>query len=260
MNEHDQEILTLLTRLKLYGLAANYENYRNEPWLQNLLQLEQDERKRRSLENRLRLANLGSYKPMVEYDWSWPTAVERYQCEEILNVGFVSQGSNVVIMGSNGLGKTMLLKNIGYQAVLAGYQVLFRTASDLLRDLGAQESMQGRARRLKYYCQPALLCIDEVGYLSYDNTHADLLFEVVSRRYNANKSIALTTNRVFSEWSEVFPNSACVVTLVDRLVHRAELVKLEGDSYRKKEAIEAQERRSKERLGKAKSKPKPRDD
>ena len=141
----------------------------------------------------------------------------------------------------------MLLKNLGYQAVLMGHQVLYRTASDLLRDLGAQESIAARTRRLKYYTQPTLLCVDEVGYLSYDSGHADLLFEVISRRYEAKKSIALTTNRIFSEWSQVFPNAACVVTLVDRLTHRGELVTIDGESYRMKEALEEHERRNKER-------------
>ncbi|XXU73209.1 ATP-binding protein [Sorangium sp. So ce1151] len=92
--------------------------------------------------------------------------------------------------------------------------------------------------------QPAILCIDEVGYLSYDTRHADLLFEVVTRRYEKNKSIVLTTNKPFAEWPTVFPNAACVVTLVDRLLHRAELVVIEGDSYRLRDAQERQLRRS----------------
>jgi DNA replication protein DnaC len=88
------------------------------------------------------------------------------------------------------------------------------------------------------------LCIDEVGYLSYDARHADLLFEVVTRRYDKGKSIVLTTNKPFAEWPSVFPNAACVVTLVDRLIHRAELVVIEGESYRLREAQEQQQRRA----------------
>ena len=92
--------------------------------------------------------------------------------------------------------------------------------------------------RIKHYVQPQLLCIDEVGYLSYDSRYADLLFEVVTRRYEALKPVVLTTNKPFSEWPDVFPHAACVVTLVDRLIHRCEVLHIEGQSYRAKEAKE----------------------
>ncbi len=93
-------------------------------------------------------------------------------------------------------------------------------------------------RRLSRLCRPALLCIDEVGYLSYGNRHADLLFEVVTRRYALGRPIVVTTNKPFAEWNQVFASAACVVTLVDRLVHRSEIVKIDGESYRLKEAKE----------------------
>ena len=101
-----------------------------------------------------------------------------------------------------------------------------------------------RGRRLTAYVRPSLLCIDEVGYLSYDARHADLLFEVVTRRYERGKSILLTTNKPFAEWPTTFPNAACVVTLVDRLLHRAEVVAMEGDSYRLRDAEERQKARA----------------
>ncbi len=93
------------------------------------------------------------------------------------------------------------------------------------------------------------MAIDELGYLSYDHRHADLLFEVVSRRYG-NKPILLTTNKPFAEWGEVFPNASCVVTLVDRLTHHAEIVKIEANSYRREEAKEAAEKKAKDRAKK----------
>jgi DNA replication protein DnaC len=108
----------------------------------------------------------------------------------------------------------------------------------MLNDLAAQESAKALARRVRRYTKPKLLCIDEVGYLSYNNRYADLLFEVVSRRYDGPASIVLSTNKPFGEWSTVFPHAACVVTLVDRLLHRAEVINIEGDSYRLKEAKE----------------------
>ena len=144
----------------------------------------------------------------------------------------------MVLIGPNGLGKTMLLKNLAHQAVLHGHTARFTLASDMLHDLAAQDSTTALARRLRRYTSPAILAIDEVGYLSYDARYADLLFEVVTRRYELRRPILLTTNKVFGEWNQVFPNAACVVTLIDRLVHRAEIVALEGKSYRLKEAQE----------------------
>ena len=145
--------------------------------------------------------------------------------------------------------------NLGYQAVLAGHTALFVTAGQLLGDLAALDSDSTLRRRLRHYAAPDLLLIDEVGYLSYSNRHADLLFELVSRRYQ-HKSTVITTNKAFAEWGEVFPNAACVVSLVDRLMHRAEVVRIEGDSYRAKEAQERVTARTRQRMAKAgKAKP-----
>ena len=107
----------------------------------------------------------------------------------------------------------------------------------MLGDLAAHDGDNALRRRLKHYAQPDLLVIDEVGYLSYGNRHADLLFNIINRRYEL-KSTLVTTNRPFAEWSEVFPNAACVVSIVDRLVHHSEIVVIEGESYRMREAKE----------------------
>ena len=133
----------------------------------------------------------------------------------------------------------MIAQNIAHQAVLAGHSVLFTNAAQLLLDLSSQESARGLDRRLRHYCnRTGLLVIDEIGYLSYDNRNADLLFQVVSRRYE-RKSIVLTTNLPFAEWPTVFPNAACTTALIDRLVHHAEIIAIEGDSYRRRTAEEA---------------------
>jgi DNA replication protein DnaC len=239
----DSDLEGALKRLHLCGCLARLGELRNEPWLARLIAIETEERTRRSLENRTRISGLGSFKPFCDFDWAWPKRLDRAHVEDALTLRFVAEGANVVILGPNGVGKTMLLKNIACCALQAGHPVVVRSASDLLADLVGQESSVARARRLRAYVQPAILCIDEVGYLSYDARHADLLFEVVTRRYEKNKSIVLTTNKPFAEWPTVFPNAACVVTLVDRLLHRAELIAIEGDSYRLREAQERQQRR-----------------
>ena len=241
------ELEAALRRLHLFGCLARVDELASEDWLERLVKLETDERTRRSLDNRTRISGLGSFKAISDFDWSWPKKVDRMLVEEVLGLGFVQEGANVVLLGPNGVGKTMLLKNIASRALHQGLPVLVRSASDLLADLANQESSVARARRLRAYVAPAILCIDEVGYLSYDARHADLLFEVVTRRYEKKKAIVLTTNKPFSEWPTVFSNAACVVTLVDRLLHRAEIIAVEGDSYRLREAQERVERRSAER-------------
>ena len=236
-----------LRRLGFYGLLAHAETLLNEPWLAHVVDIEEGERARRSLKRRLDNARLGAFKPIADFDWSWPTKCERSLIEELFSLGFLAEALNVVLIGANGLGKTMLLKNLAHQALLHGHSARFTLASDMLHDLAAQDSSTALARRLRRYTRPALLAIDEVGYLSYDPRYADLLFEVVTRRYEQQRSILLTTNKMFGEWNQVFPNAACVVTLVDRLLHRAEIVTLEGSSYRLKEAQERAARKTSSR-------------
>ena len=141
---------------------------------------------------------------------------------------------------------TLIAKNLAHQAVLGGAGVRFLTASELLNTLADQDSSISLKRKLALYARPALLCIDELGYLSYDTRHADLLFEVISRRYE-NKSILITTNKAFGDWGEVFPNATTVATIVDRLVDRCEVVNIQGDSYRLKESKELARRQAQKR-------------
>ena len=236
-----------LRQLGLFGLLACWDEIAGKPWLPEVLSLEEGERQRRSLERRLRTARIGAFKAMSDFDWTWPKRIDRDAVDELFGLGFLESGHNVVLLGPNGVGKTMILKNVAHQAVVRGHTVRFTTASDMLAHLAAQDSSTALARGLRRYIVPQLLCIDEVGYLSYDSRYADLLFEVVTRRYDASKAIVLSTNKVFEEWSEVFPHAACVVTLVDRLVHRAEVVEVEAESYRLKEAKEANVARKRRR-------------
>jgi DNA replication protein DnaC len=239
-----------LRQLGLYGLLAQVETLMLEPWFARVIEIEEAERARRSLKRRL-----GAFKLIADFDWAWPTKCDRGLVEELFSLAFIEESANVVFIGTNGLGKTMLLKNLAYQAVLHGHTARFIRASDMLHDLAAQNSTTTLARRLHRYTTPTVLVIDEVGYLSYDARYADLLFEVVTRRYQSpNRPILLTTNKVFGEWNQVFPNATCVGTLVDRLVHRAEIVGLEGESYRLKEAKERTERKAKTRNSSARKK------
>lgn len=157
--------------------------------MQTLVSVEEAERQRRSLERRIRGAKIGGFKPISDFDWSWPKTIDRDALEELFSLGFIAEGMNAVLLGPNGVGKTMILRNLAHRALMRGHNVCFTTASDMLSDLAAQESAPALARRVRKYTKPKLLCIDEVGYLSYNNRYADLLFEVVSRRYDGPASI-----------------------------------------------------------------------
>jgi DNA replication protein DnaC len=201
--------------------------------LEHLAESEQQERARRSLERRLLRSRLGRFTPMSEFDWAWPKRIDRPAVEAALRLDFLPAARNVVLVAPQGLGKTMIAQNIAHAAVLAGTHVLFKTAAELLLDLGAQESARALGRRLNYYATRGLLVIDEIGYLSYDGRAADLLFQVVSRRYE-RRSLVLTTNLPFSDWPTIFPNAATATALIDRVVHHAEILSIEGESYRRR--------------------------
>jgi DNA replication protein DnaC len=233
-------------KLGLSGVLAHWEHYATLPWLEQLLAHEEEERQHRSLERRIKSARIGRFKPIADFDWKWPKEIPRAVVEELFSLQFIADVTNVVLIGPNGVGKSMIAQNLAHCAVLNGHTVRFTTASAMLNELASQDGAMALRRRIQHYCRPDLLAIDEVGYLSYDNRHADLLFEIVTRRYQ-KRPLIVTTNKIFKEWNEVFPNAACVVTLIDRMVHRSEIVKIDGESYRLKEAKEAASKRAKRR-------------
>ena len=229
--------------LHLHGLLAHWPEIAAAEWVAPLLAWEEQERRQRSLQRRLKDAHIGRFRPLCDFDRAWPKHCNRAAIEALMTLDFLTDATNVILVGPNGVGKSTLAQNLAYQALIAGHTVLFTSAGQLLGDLSALDSDSALRRRLRHYTRPQLLVIDEVGYLSYSNRHADLMFELVSRRYQL-RSTLITTNRPFAEWREVFPNAACVVSLINRLVHNAEIIALEGDSYRLKEARERTERRA----------------
>lgn len=212
--------------------------------LEEIARCEQIEKTQRSVQRRLERCRIGRFRPMTDFDWSWPKKIERDVIERALTLDFIKEPRNFILLGSNGLGKTMISKNIAYAAVQAGYTVLFITAAELLENLQSQSSETLR-RRVSRFAQSQLLCIDEVGYLSYDNHAADLLYKVVDRRYE-RRSILLTTNLAFRDWNTVFPNATSIASLLDKLTHHADITLIEGQSYRVHESQkEAAARRKK---------------
>lgn len=237
------DLAASLKALGLFHTSANLDAFvqqhkRAPPreLLQALVVDEEAERKRRSLERRSRRCRVAKFVPMADFDWSWPKAIDRQPIEAALTLDFVDAAENIVLIGPAGVGKTMIAKNLVHAAVLKGYSALFITAAELLNDLAKRETAAALERRLKFYCQStALLCIDEVGYISYESRGADLLFQIISRRHE-KRSLVMTSNLAFSDWHTVFPNAACTVAMIDRLVEHASIIEIDGDSWRKRNA------------------------
>lgn len=233
-----QELRTRVQALGLHGVDAAWDELKDDDWLAQLVELEESERARRSLERRIRGAKTGKFKSISDFDWSWPKKIDRVAVEDLFRFEFIKDAINVVLIGPNGVGKTTIAQNLVHSALLGGHTARFVTASEMLNELAAQDGRSALKRRIARYVRPALLAIDEVGYLSYGAQHADLMFDIVNRRASAERSTLVTTNKPFQEWNEVFPNSAAVVALVDRLVHRSEILEIDAASFRLKEAKE----------------------
>ena len=244
-------------KLGLRSIVANWEKYIGEKWLEPLIAAEEGEKDKRSLERRLREASIGEFKPMADFDWSWPIKIDREQIEDLFTLDFLKDCCNIVLLSTNGLGKTMIAQNLASIALGHGYTTRFVKASHMLNQLLECDGASARSRCLKKYCSPDLLIVDEVGYMNYDNRYADMLYEVISGRYQ-KASTVVTTNKGFKQWSEFFPNAGCIVTMVDRLLHKSETVVIEGESYRHHEAVERallKEAERKARRRKAKEEP-----
>ena len=237
----------LLDRLRQLGLRVTAEQLSDlvaratkerlgaAQLLELVCDLEEKDRARRSLERRLQRSRLGRFKTVSHFDWSWPSRIDRDRVEAALRLEFLQETRNIVLVAPQGLGKTMIAQNIAHEAILAGHSVLFVTAAQLLLDLAAQDSARALDRRLRHYAKQSLLIVDEVGYLAFDNRNADLLFQVIARRYE-RKSLVLTTNLPFREWPTIFPNATCATALIDRVIHHADVIAIEGKSYRLRQA------------------------
>lgn len=238
------DLAASLSRLGLLSTAASLDELTalalREKWsvpqlLGHIADLEHRDRARRSLERRTARSRLGRFKPMADFNWAWPSRIDRPLVEHLLRLDFLADARNVVLVAPHGLGKSMIAQNLAHEALLAGQSVLFTSASQLLLDLGARDSSRALDARLRHYAGAGLLVIDELGYLSYDARNADLLFQVVARRYE-KRSLVITTNLAFSDWPGVFPNATCATALIDRIIHHADVVPIEGKSYRLGEA------------------------
>jgi DNA replication protein DnaC len=205
--------------------------------VEELVVLERRAREAANLAHRTYDACLGKFKPIDRFDWAHPRKIDRALLERLLNLDFIKHGDNVLLRGPSGVGKTMLAKNLGHAALLAGYTVRFTTLATALADLLRQESVPAFERRLKRYLNPDLLILDELGYLPCDSRAADILYAIVSRRHE-ERSIVITTNLAFKQWATTFPGAACVAALVDRFAQHCHRADIDADSWRDAHSFE----------------------
>jgi DNA replication protein DnaC len=209
-------------------------------FLAQLIEGEVHARQDRALQQRIKTARFPVLKTLETFQWNWPKKMNRMQVQQLFQLAFLQSHSNAIFLGGVGLGKTHLATALAYQACLQGHSVLFTSAIDAINTLIAAQAAGRLKPQLQHYLKPRVLVIDEMGYLPIDKTGADLLFQIISQRYERG-SIILTSNRPYKKWAEIFNNDATLTSaLLDRLLHHAETVVIEGSSYRMKERTEAE--------------------
>lgn len=207
--------------------------------LMRLVEGEAELRNDRSVERRIRLARFPVRKTLDQFDWTWPRKINRLQVQNLFRLHFIEATANVVLIGGVGLGKSHLATALGYTACQHGYAVRFASAIDIVNTLTAAQTTGRLKTELNRYVSPRVLIIDELGYLPIDKAGADLLFQIISQRYERGSTI-ITTNRVYKKWPEIFNNDSTLTSAVlDRLLHHAETIVIEGKSFRMKDTIEA---------------------
>jgi DNA replication protein DnaC len=219
--------------------TAAQQSWSHVEYLGRLVDAQYQQRLQRTIQHRLKAARFPVLKTLEQFHWDWPKKINRLQIQNLFRLEFLTQKANVIFLGTVGLGKSHLATALGYAACQESHSVLFANAIDAINHLSAAQKKSALKIELRKYLRPELLILDEVGYLPIDQHGADLLFQIISQRYERG-SIVLTTNKPFKQWASIFNNDSTVASAVlDRLLHHADLVVLEGPSYRMKDQIPA---------------------
>jgi DNA replication protein DnaC len=220
---------------------AAQNHWDHQQYLQSLVQGEYELRRQRLVQRRIKEARFPVIKTLEQFRWDWPKKINRLAVQNLFRLNFVRDRANVILLGTVGLGKSHLASALGYAACQAGHSVRFANAINVINELSAAQKEGRLKRQLHQYLRPELLILDEVGYLPIDQRGADLLFQTISQRYEQG-SIVLTTNKAFKQWPSIFNNDSTITSAVlDRLLHHAETILIEGSSYRMKDQIKTEE-------------------
>ncbi len=241
---NEEQLEQQLTYLKLPTIQSLYQSLAQQAaeqgwshlqFLEKLINEETGQRQQRARERRIRLARFPTPKTLEQFNWQWPKSINEMAVKHLFRLQFVKDKANVIFLGGVGLGKTHLSTALGYQACQSNYTVLFTTAVEAINNLSAAQKIGRLKQELNKYLKPQILVLDELGYLPIDKKGADLLFQIISQRYERG-SIILSSNRAYKDWPEIFNNDATLTSaLLDRLLHHAETVLIQGKSYRMKD-------------------------
>ena len=200
--------------------------------LDELLTRELDARFERRVSTNLKLSGLPAPKTLEDFDYDAQPQVPRQVIDELATLRFLHQGENVLLLGPCGVGKTHLAIALALKAIERGHRVYFLTLHDLVTRSRAQRAKDRLDVLLRVLKRPELLVLDEIGFLPLEQPDATFLFEVVNKRYQTGKSVILTSNKSFGQWDEIFPDPLLATALLDRLLHHATTLNIQGDSYR----------------------------
>lgn len=236
-----------LQRLHLQYIQSNYQTLarkaaeQQRSYLDYLAQLVEGEftaREMRSIERRIKNARFPVRKTLDDFQWSWPKKINRLQIQNLFRLDFIATCTNVVMIGNVGLGKTHLSIALGHAACTSGHSVLFTTAIDIINTLASAQSTGQLKREIRRYVKPAVLIVDELGYLPVDKHGADLLFQIISGRYERAPTV-INTNRTYKYWAQIFNNDSTLTSaILDRIMHHVDTVIIEGKSFRMKDEVE----------------------
>jgi DNA replication protein DnaC len=217
---------------------AGSQQWSHVEFLTRLIEGEAALRQDHACQRRIKNARFPVLKTLQQFDFTWPTKINRPAVQNLFRLKFIEDKANAILIGGVGLGKSHLAIALGWAACQTGTRVRFATAIDIINGLSAAQHAGRLAKELRQYTRPELLIIDEVGYLPIDKRGADLLFQIISQRYERG-SIVLTTNKVYKHWPSIFNNDSTLTSaILDRVLHHAETIIIEGKSYRMKDRIE----------------------